>query len=220
MTTKTEQTVRVKVGDRVRCVDDFDRNSIKAGHEYVVRRADEVCRDGSQGIRLEGTQDIRHSINRFELLDAGAAWEPKVGDRVRVRPEFNSPRAGAPGTITEVGVYGGYIRVDVDGHGRGFDYERGDLFPLEVPPREPGAFGAALQKGLAAHKAANECKSCGRGDQRGLVEGFCCYCERRLRGIQELRFELDRALPKKAANKHDARPADLEQAWSTPSWES
>lgn len=53
----------------------------------------------------------------------------------------------------------------------------------------------------------------------------CVYCQfRELAAFTDTRAALSRALPdrtpKRPPSRHDARPLDLEQAWSTPGWES
>lgn len=53
----------------------------------------------------------------------------------------------------------------------------------------------------------------------------CVYCQYRyLSAYTDTRPALSRALPdrtpKRKPSRHDARPIDLEQAWSTPGWES
>jgi hypothetical protein len=147
----------------------------------------------------------------------GGRAEFKVGDRVRcINAEGASPEqliAGREYEVTDV-----YVAYEAPllafAHSRGWDTMRFELAASPQPAAAPAvkdeneslcdagcgdiSWGSqsvqANGKSYCSRKCAALdsdpfCKSCGKDDQRGLVDGFCCYCARHDELVQRLKSQ-------------------------------
>jgi hypothetical protein len=136
---------KFKVGDRVRVVDDSGSPGLyKVGEICVVAEIDEDD-DFVHGdyILVEGKDSGMYS-SRFELLPVAeqpAAWQPKVGDRVRFVEEYGHAKAGDEGTVT--GFWSDGIEVDVKGTAHSCYTHRVEPLPVAAEA-QPAAWVPAV----------------------------------------------------------------------------